>query len=132
MDQSNHHDQPELWFRPSPAMSFSALLSLFEVEEITATPRLGKRDAMHPKGYVLGTVVTARLFDENRQERIHKKVYIDRVTSKLLRDITGFELKETRYRSASLLQEDLSFFEGRSVALDEVVSIVEFSYLTQL
>ena len=132
MDQSNHHDQPELWFRPSPSMSFSALLSLFEVEEITATPRLGKLDAMHPKGYVLGTVVTARLFDENRQERIHKNVYIDRVTSKLLRDITGFELKETRYRSASLLQEDLSFFEGRSVALDEVVSIVEFSYLTQL
>ncbi|OYV27830.1 MAG: hypothetical protein B7W98_00915 [Parcubacteria group bacterium 20-58-5] len=121
MEKPNHHEHPELWFRPSPAMPLSVLLSLIESEHMTVTPRLGKRDATHPKGYQPGTVATIRLFDEDWKERLSKRVRITGITSKPLR----------AFADEPSLQEELSFFEGRPITPDETVSFVEFSYLNR-
>lgn len=98
---------------------------------MTATLRLGKRDGSHPKGYIPGTIATARLFDEARRERLSARVRITEIVSKPLRAIGARELASANYptdvRSA---QRDLSFFEGRPVASSEMVSIVRFAHLT--
>ena len=119
MEQNHHHQNPEIWFRSSPTVSFEALSKLIETESIVATPRLGKRDEAHPKGYVPGTKATLRLFDDNQQEKLRKQVHITKVVSKPLRDFPDWQS----------VQKDISFFEDRPVALDEIVSLVAFSYL---
>lgn len=121
MIQSHHHERPEIWFRPSPILPFTALSTLIETESIVATPRLGKRDGTHPKGYVPGTRATLRLFDDNKQEQLRKHVRITNVVSKPLRDVPDWQS----------VQQNLSFFEGRLVARDEIISLVEFLYLNQ-
>ncbi|HVB20077.1 MAG TPA: hypothetical protein VNF51_02205 [Candidatus Paceibacterota bacterium] len=118
MDKPNHHEHPELWFRPSPAMPLPALLSLIEKEEITETLRLGRRDGAHQKGYIPGTVATLRLFDADWQERLHKRIRVTNVVSKSLHEFPNWQS----------VQQELSFFENRPIALDEIVSIVEFSF----
>ncbi len=132
MDIPNHHANPEVWFRPSPALSFPVLFSFLERQDLTATLRLGRRDAEHPKGYIPGTVATLRLYDDARQERLTKRIRITRVASKPLRDFASSELSilvhSPNWQSA---QQELAFFEGRPVALDETVSIIEFAYLNQ-
>ncbi|MFZ3043521.1 MAG: hypothetical protein WA058_00185 [Minisyncoccia bacterium] len=131
MNQPNHHQHPEIWFRPSPALSLEVLSELIETGNITATPRLGKRDAEHPKGYIPGTVATLRLHDANRQEKFCMRVRIENVCSKPLRDLGVMELGSVAYYVQGLpsVQQDLSFFEGRPVAADEMVSVIKFSYL---
>jgi hypothetical protein len=127
---ANHHENPELWFRPSPVLPFKDLLTFLDSGEITATPRLGKRDESHPKGYVPGTLATVRLFDERERQRLSRRVRIESVASKPLRDFAAADLEHIVYSADwRVVQQVLSFFEGRPVAPDEVVSIVEFSYL---
>ena len=129
MDKPNHHENPELWFRPSPAMPLTVLLSLIGKEELTATFRLGQRDGMHPKGYIPGTVATVRLFDENWDEKLCKQARITSVVSKPLRYFSEPDLADTAYYLMESVQQDLSFFEERPVVSDDMVSLIEFSYL---
>ncbi len=130
MDTPNHHGHPELWFRPSPTMPFAVLSKCIGEEEMTTTLRLGKRDGSHPKGYIPGTIATVRVFDDERREQLSKKVQIQRVVSKRLADLEHSELTSICNGSGvSQVQQDLSFFEGRPVASDETVSLVEFTYL---
>lgn len=129
--ERNHRRNPELWFRPSPILSLPVLSRLFRNEELVETPRLGKRDSGHEKGYTPGTVVVARLHNEAREEQLQKRVRIKSVISKPLRDVTPSELRRTAYLDWQSLQQDLSFFEGRVITEDELVSIVAFSYLTK-
>lgn len=132
MATSNHHGNPELWFRPSPVLPLEVLLEFFEREAITATPRLGKRDGTHPKGYVPSTIATVRLYDDQKCEVLTRSVRILGIVSKPLCEFKGTELEEVHYLPDwQSLQQDLSFFEGRSVAEDELVSIVTFSYFTK-
>lgn len=119
MNTPNHHEHSELWFRSSPTLPFGVLSTLIETEAITVTPRVGIRDGTHPKGYVPNTRVTLRLFDDVQQEQRTKQVCITKVVSKLLHDVSNWQS----------VQQDLSFFEGRPVAPDEIISLVEFSYL---
>ena len=130
--EKNHHTHPELWFRPSPALPFEVLSELFKKGEIIATPRLGKRDGTHPKGYVLGTVATLRLYDDAGREQFCRRIRIGDIAVKPLHDFSEAELERTHYPADwQSLQQDFSYFEERSVAADELVSIVEFSYLNQ-
>lgn len=129
MEKPNHHEHPELWFRPSPAMPLTVLLPFLEREDITATFRLGKRDGTHPKGYIPGTIATIRLFDEEGKERLCKQVRITHVISKPLSDFAAAELTNSACYLTESVRQDLSFFEGRPVALDEIASLVAFSYL---
>lgn len=123
----DHHTHPELWFRPSPALSFAVLSKFFVDEEITATPRLGKRDGTHPKGYVPDTTATLRLFDDHQQEHLRRGVRITKIVTKPLKDFSVSELKDTLYRSIESMQQDLSFFEGRPVISSEIITLVAFS-----
>jgi hypothetical protein len=123
-----HNAHQELWFRPSPALPFAVLSELFERKGIIATPRLGERDFSHPKGYVLNTMATARLFDERWNECLREDVLITRVVSKPLRDFTDSEIKDTVYSSVEAVREDLAYFnKDGPVTLDDTVSLVEFS-----
>ena len=131
MDKPNvvvHNVHQELWFRPSKALPFPVLSKLFDVQALITTPRRGERDASHPKGYVLGSIATVRLFDEHWKEQLREDVRIIGVVSKPLRDFTVSDLKDTLYRSVESVQQDLSFFENeKPVALDDIVSLVVFS-----
>ena len=128
--EQNHHAHPELWFRPSPALSSAVLSEFFGREERIATPRLGRRDGTHPKGYIPGTIATLRLFDEARQEQLHKQARIVSIVSKPLHDFAVSELEDMHYPSdVESLRQDLSFFEGRPVTGGEIVTIVVCSYL---
>lgn len=129
---SIHHKNPELWFRPSPVLPLEVLLEFFEREAITATPRLGKRDGMHPKGYVPGTTAMVRIYDNQKCELLSRRIRILGVADKPLCEFGGTELEEAHYPPDwQSLQKDLSLFEGRPVARDELVSIVTFSYLKE-
>lgn len=131
MDMPNHHEHPELWFRPSPNLPFDVLSKFLGQEKLTVTHRLGKRDGTHPKGYVPDTVATLRLFDETHREHMCKQVRIVGIVSKPLCEFDGSELGNGAGHSMDwqALQRDLTFFEGRSIAPDELVSSVEFMYL---
>ncbi len=119
---------PELWFRPSLVLPFSVLSELFATHGLITTPRLGKRDGTHSKGYVPGTAAMVRLFDERWQEHLREDVCIVRVVSKPLRDFQVSELKDTVYNSVGAMQQDLSFFDdNKPVGPDDIVSLVEFS-----
>ena len=132
MATSNHHRNPEFWFRSSPARPLEVLLELFEREAITATPRLGKRDGTHPKGYVPGTTATVRIYNNQKCELLSRRILIDSVVSKPLCEFGGIELQEAQYPPDwQSLQQDLSFFEGRPIAANEQVSIVKFSCLAK-
>lgn len=131
---NNHHEHPELWFRPSPVVPLAVLSKLIEDGAITATPRLGVRDAAHPKGYAPGQRATLRVCDgkcEAGGEVLARDVRITSVESKRLRELEGVDLQSSLCYSAGWksLQHDLSFFEGRQVGEDEMVSIIEFEYL---
>ncbi|HUX81053.1 MAG TPA: hypothetical protein VMV38_01895 [Candidatus Paceibacterota bacterium] len=127
MKQNHHHAHPEIWFRPSPSLSFEVLSKFFVGEEITATPRFGKRDETHPKGYVPGTVATLRLFDDAQQEQIQRQVRITKIVAKPIQDFSPEELKETKYHSLESIREDLSFFEGRPVHANDIITLVTFA-----
>jgi len=129
MDIPNHHEHPELWFRPSPVLPFPVLFPLFEKEKITATFRLGKRDHMHPKGYIPGTEAAVHLYDDAWQEKLRTNVRVEKVVSKSLNAFVKAELEDTAYHSIESVQQDLSFFEKRPIASDEMISLVIFSYL---
>lgn len=129
METPNHHEHPELWFRPSPVLPFAVLFTLFEKEEITATFRLGKRDGTHPKGYVPNTEAAVHLYNDAWEEKLRTRVRIAKVVSKPLRAFEVSELQGTAYRSLESVQQDLSFFEKRPIASDEIISLVTFSYL---
>jgi hypothetical protein len=113
-----HQECPELWFRPSPTLPFEVLSGQIRRREMTQTFRLGKRDGTHPKGYVPGTLALLRLFDSDNTEREHACVRIMHVESKSLRDFDGWES----------IRSQLSFFEGRTIASTEHVSVVTFAY----
>lgn len=129
MTKLNHHEHPELWFRPSPVLPFRALLLFLEKESITATIRLGKRDGTHPKGYVPGAVATLRLFDDEGQERLCKRVRITDVTSKPFRYFSDPELKDSPHYLMESVREHLAFLEKRPIVSEEITSLVEFAYL---
>ncbi len=131
MDLPNHHEHPELWFRPSPTLPFDVLSKSLAREELTVTHRLGKRDGTHPKGYVPGMIVTVRLFDDIRRERMRTRVRIVSITSKPLSEFDGSELGNGFRRAMDWqsLQRDFAFFEGIPIEPDELVSSVEFTYL---
>lgn len=128
---NHHHDNPQLWFRPSPALPSAVLSSSLEKETITATLRLGKRDASHWKGYIPGSTVTLRLYDEAGLEVLSRRIRITRVLIKPLQDFTDAELALTRSTDWQSAQQELSFFERRPVAPDEPVTLVEFTYLNE-
>ncbi len=131
MDKPNHHEHPELWFRPSPELPLAVLSKSLDARGILATPRLGERNASHPKGYLPNTVATVRLFDDRWREQSREDVLIIRVVSKPLHDFEDLDLTNTAYRSVESMRRDLSFFEERPLASDETVSLVEFSYLNR-
>lgn|ERR1035437_9898309 len=131
---NTHHRNPEFWFGPiqSPVLPSEVLFELFKEEKLIATPRLGKRDGTHPKGYVPGTVATVRLYNNQKCELLNRRVRILGVVSRPLCEFGGAELEEAHYPPDwQSLQQDLSLFEGRPVARDELVSIVTFSYLKE-
>lgn len=134
MDKPNwivHNVHQELWFRSSPTLPFAVLSQFLDSRGILVTPRLGKRNASHPKGYLPDTTATVRLFDDCWREKLREDVLIIRVVSKPLRDFEDLDLTNTVYRSVESMQRDLSFFEERPIASDETVSLVEFSYLNR-
>lgn len=132
MNQPLHLGVPELWLRPSPVLSFDVLYTFCTTRKSVATPRVGKRDGSHPKGYVPGTSVILRLFDGVREERLREQICITSIVSKPLRDFALEEFKDSVYHGVDwrIVQQELSFFEERPVADDEMVSIVEFSHIT--
>ena len=131
MGQQNHHDNPEIWFRPSPMFPSTVLSKLILNREITATPRMGIRDSSHPKGYNNGQIVTLRMFDDDWKETMNLRVCVKAVRSKRLQDLIEVDLVNTvGYRTGwKSVQQDLSFFEGRVVEMCEMVSLVEFDYI---
>jgi hypothetical protein len=129
MHNENHRENPELWFRPSPVLPLQALSEFIDIEMLRATPRLGKRDGGHPKGYIPGTRATLRLFDALGQERLVRPVLITDVISRPLRDLTASHLRNILYSTDwRVVLNHLSFLEGRLIDPSEVVSVVEFSY----
>jgi len=78
-----------------------------------------------------GATVVLRLFDADWQEQLRKEVRVTHVRIKPLCDFEDSELKDTVYRLVESMRQDLSFFEERPVAPDEIISLVEFINLNQ-
>jgi hypothetical protein len=101
-----------------------------ESQLIKATPRLGARDATHPKGYEPGQVVILRVLDENNEECLRHTVRIDTVTVRPIAELTSDDLQNALpYHDWRDVQHDLSLFEQRPIDADEEASIIEFPYL---
>ncbi|MDR3547608.1 MAG: hypothetical protein P4M11_04940 [Candidatus Pacebacteria bacterium] len=121
-----------MWFRPSPKMPSHVLLGLIENHRITATPRLGVRDESHPKGYRPDQEVTLRAFDEQGKEMLTKRARIVAIRSKQLQDLVSDDLDRSDMCSLDWesVRQKFSFFEARPLPAQELISIVEFTYIT--
>lgn len=124
---SDHNTHPELWFRPVPQMSGRGIVALINCGTLIATPRLGKRDESHEKGFAPGQQVTLRVFDHQDAEHWRKKVRIVGLRIKLLSGLTLDDLHGTLYHHWEEVQSDLSYFERRLVAPNEHTTIVRFA-----
>lgn len=128
---------PELWFRPLGWYGIAALGADIRNRTITATPRLGTRDASHPKGYRVGAVAQLRIFDADGAEatELRAEVTITALTVKPVceirtDDLTGCgRLFERRHPQA--LAETLGCYASRRIGRNEPVTIVRFSYGTE-
>ena len=130
MAASHTNGHPELWLRPSAGLSLAVLSTLIEAQRITATPRLGARDAKHPKGYQPGQEVMLRVLDEHGAEYLHRRVRIESLTIRPLRQLTEDDLHHTlAYQNWEDVQRELSQFEKRLIDENEDATVVEFSYL---
>ncbi|MFH1178633.1 MAG: hypothetical protein V1711_02855 [bacterium] len=130
MNKNNHHEHPELWFRSSPILPTDVLCELFDSQKITATPRLGKRDGAHEKGYIPGQIATLRVLDDNWKEYFSCQIRIMGVKIKPLEQLVPEDLKGSiLYRDWKAVQSDLSYFEKRAIEDKETVSVIEFSYI---
>ncbi len=123
----DHKKDPHLWFRPSERLSKGALVALLECGTITATPRLGVRDAAHPKGYYPGQTVTVRVFDEKDEVRFERWARITKVIPRTLNMLTAEDLFHARpYDSWEDVFKEFSRFENRELSPNEEVTIVHF------
>lgn len=130
MEKTNHHEHPELWFRSSPLLPLDVLSKLIERKKLTATPRLGKRDETHWKGYSPMQIVTLRVLDSEGKELLNRKIRIIAVRTKPLQKLVKDDLETSVvYRNWKEVQAEFAFFEGHPVPDDETVSIIEFVYL---
>jgi len=129
MNKNNHHEHPELWFRSSPILPMDVLCEFFDNQKITATPRLGKRDDAHEKGYVPGQIATLRVLDDNWKEYFSCQIRIMDVKIKPLEKLVLEDLEGSMYKDWKTVQSDLSYFERRVIEDKETVSVIEFSYI---
>ncbi len=127
-----HEANPRLAFHASPMTTLPVIIHLVEAGVLIATPRLGVRDRSHPKGYFPGQLVTLQVCQGDHEVVLSRQVRIVSLLSKPLSELTGCELRRTRLYSAgwTAVQHDLSFFERRPIAENEMITIVEFSYVT--
>ena len=126
------HDghQAEIWLRPAPRGTAEVLLQLVDSGELTSTPRLGVRDATHEKGYIPGEQALLRVLNSEGQEVRSRPIRIETIVPKRMVDLQPADLVGSQlYNSWQEVQHDLSRFERHTLAPEEMVSIITFSYL---
>lgn len=125
--------QPELWFRSNAAMPLDELQRLIAGRALTRTPRLGVRDANHPKGYATGQTATLRLVDAHDTQQLVAIVVVKNLLMRRIHEITPEDLAGCGpwYRTWRDVAATLTFFERREVFPAEPVTIVEFAYVDE-
>lgn len=130
--EKSHEQNPLMDFRASLCASLPVLVSAFRAELITATVRLGIRHRNHPRGYSRGQIVTLRVLD-GESEIMKRLVRIREVKPKPLDELTRDDLKRTLIYAENgwtAVHRDLSIFDGFNVDTRDMVSVVEFEYVS--
>ena len=125
----DHSTQPQLWFRRSPRFSARAIAALIEGGQASATPRLGVRDATHPKGYWPGQLVELIVLnDDGSKYWSTTRRITDLHIRKPMHTLTPEDLQHTFfYNNWEDVYKDLEHFEDKGISPDAGATIVEWS-----
>ncbi|MDO8598479.1 MAG: hypothetical protein Q7S02_00025 [bacterium] len=125
-DAVNRHNPPELWFRGVES-------ALVRRGVVTATVRIGKRDACDPKGYVVGDLVLIKFYerhhpDDRPVDIVWSRVVNVRITA--LETIQREDLSGCPEMESTLpaLVVHLTRCYEREIAAREPLTIVHFSF----
>ena len=122
---AQRHNPPEVWFRGVRPVSITRQL-------VTATVRLGMRNARHPKGYAVGDRLIVRCLSANGRREIAQLLACVRdirftcLAAVRPEDLRGCASNE---RFVERLRRHLAAAYGRTIGEREMLTIVRFQYL---
>lgn len=129
--RQTHEGHTEIWLQETPWYETPELVRLVRLGLLAATPRLGARDARHPKGYALGQRMTVVVFNAARNQRLAgRPVTITAILTRPLARLTPADLDGCgpMFRRWQNVGRVLGHFEGRRIEETEDITIIAFAY----